>query len=217
MADEQTAEQIAATEAAAAEAAKAEGKTDQEKADAEKVAADAKAKEEEFVDDNALPEGEVPVVKKEGEEGEEEEEEMLPEDQQNITKAVKKIIAPLETTIHNNRVETELQQIMLQNPEYKPFEARIRRFVTAPNRTDLIKAGLPVRSVVIEAISPYLQQIGATKAKAADAKANLASDGGGTQDRPTAAGKFPDVSKMSNKEIEELGEKVKSGRYTPGK
>lgn len=172
-------------------------------------------KKDEFVDDGATPDGEVATpVKKEGEEGEDEE--ITPEDKDAIGKEVKKAIAPLENVIHNNRIETELNSILAQNPEYKPYEARIRRFVTAPNRSNLIKQGLPVKAVVTEALAPYLQQIGAAKVKAADDKANLTKDIGSSERPAAGAGKLPDFGKMSNKEIEEIGEKVKSGRYKPG-
>src|ERR1035437_6259475 len=179
MADEQTQEQIDA------QAADAKATADQATADAEaKAAAEAKATadqaaagedKEEFVDDGANPEGEIAVAKKDGEE---DDEDLADEDKDLIGKAVKKAIAPLENTIYNNTVNTELNNILTQNPEYKPYEARIRRFVTAPNRKDLIKAGLPVRSVVIEAIAPFLQQIGAKMVKTADAKADLTKDTG---------------------------------------
>lgn len=138
-----------------------------------------------------------------------------PEDKTEISKQVKKAIAPLEDTIFKGRIETELQGILAENPEYKPFEARIRRFVTHANRAPLIKQGLPVKTVVLEALAPHLQEIGAAKSKAADDKANLAKDGGSAA-RPSDAGnKLPDFSTMSPQEIEKIGEQVKSHTYKP--
>lgn len=203
---EQTPEEIAAAEATA-EATRV--------ADEAKAAEDAKAKEDgTFVDDGASPEGEVKTA--EAKKEDEEDEELDPEDKDAIGKAVKKAIAPLEDTIHSNKVETELNNIFTQNPEYKPYEARIRRFVTAPNRSIMIKQGLPVKTVVIEALAPVLEQLGATKRKAADDKANQARVDGGSE-RPAAGGKLPDFSKMTPDEIREVGEQVKSGRYNPTK
>lgn len=108
-------------------------------------------------------------------------------------------------------VDKDLNKILTDNPEYKPYEARIRRFVNHENRIGLIKRGLPVNTVVLEAVAPYLQKIGAQKAKVADEKAkNLKTEGQQKGGTPTAK---PDFKNMSVAEIEKIGELVKQGRY----
>lgn len=154
--------------------------------------------------------------------GEDDEDDLDDADEKRIEKAVEKkygsAFKELETireNQHKDKVEADLAKILNANPEYKQYEARIRRFVNHDNRSGLIKQGLPVRTVVIEAIEPYLQKIGAEKAKAADEKANK-ERGGGDQKEAAPTGKV-DYTTMSAKEIEEMGEQVKSGRYKPQK
>lgn len=114
--------------------------------------------------------------------------------------------------IFNQTVENEISKVIANNPEYKPYEDRIRSFVNHPSRSGFIKNGLPVQNVVFEAIAPYLLKIGAEKARAADAKAKESADVG-TSRRPSSASSTPDFKNMTPAQIQEINEQVKSGRY----
>lgn len=142
------------------------------------------------------------------------------EDEKAIGKVVDKKLQSVTKELNDFKeerfkanVDKDLNKILTENPEYKPYEARIRRFVNHDNRIGLIKKGLPVNTVVLEAVAPYLQQIGAAKAKAADEKANKVKVNG-DQKGGAPAGK-PDFKSMTNKQIEEIGELVKQGKYSP--
>lgn len=171
--------------------------------------------DDEFKDDGAEPEGTTTTKKDDEDESEEDlEEEISPTDEKFITKIVDKRLSPLANTLTSTRIETELQNIFANNPEYKTYEARIRRFVTHQNRIELIKQGLPVKTVVIEALEPYLQKIGAEKSRLADEKANRSRVEGGSS--VPQEGTLPDVSKMSSMDIQQMAEQIKAGRYKTG-
>lgn len=177
---------------------------------------------DEFVDDNADPDkysiGDDAPLDNKPPTDPPAENEVPDEDEAAIGKVVDKRLDGVTKQLnavtdrmYRQSVETDLSKIMGQHPEYKPYEARIRRFVTHDNRFKLIKQGLPVNTVVIEAIAPYLQKIGAAKVKAADEKANKTKVNGQQQQATTPDKQ--DYSKMTNQQITEMSESVKSGRY----
>ena len=120
---------------------------------------------------------------KEGDDGDDGEPD--PDDVKVIEKVARKIMAPAVAQAEAMRIETELQAELGKHPEYKPYEKQIRTFVNHENRIGFIKNGLPVSSVVLEAIAPHLQKIGAQKERDAAAAA-AASHGGGSSARPVA-------------------------------
>lgn len=172
-------------------------------------------KSEEIKDDGANPSGQVKEEKEEEDTTEIEEYETFPEDKKAIEKQVKKQVAPYLDTIHKQTVESELKSIFAENPEYKSYEARIRRFVEHPNRSKMIKDGLPVSTVVTEALQPYFPQIITKKREAADKKAREETVNASSV--ATKEAKVEDYSKMSSTDIAKIASQVKSGRYQPQK
>lgn len=131
---------------------------------------------------------------------------------QYVSDKVTEGVDQLKNTMVDSKIEQELTHEIESHPEYKPFEARIRRWVNHDNRKSFIRNGFPVKSVILESIAPYLQQIGAEKARLADAEAR-AKGTVTTTINPTAPSKGIDVSKMTNAEVTAMAELVKSGRY----
>jgi hypothetical protein len=123
-----------------------------------------------------------------------------PEDVKVIEKVVAKIVGPIKAKAEAQQIETDLQSEFGKHPEYKPYEKQIRAFVTHPNRIGFIQNGLPVSSVVIEAIAPYLQKIGAQKERDAAAAA-ASSQGGGNSVRPAGGGQIKDWGKATAEEV----------------
>lgn len=181
-------------------------------------------KADDFVDDDSVPEGSAPADKPQikdkaaddTDDDADDDEDLSPEDKKKIDKYLAKKLDPVTSSVHSQRVETELSQILAANPEYKPYEAKIRRFVNHENRSGLIKQGLPVKTVVLEALAPHLQQIGVAKAKAADEKA-ARTRVDGSSSRPDAPGKLPDFTTKTAAEIEDIAEQVKRGTYNKAK
>lgn len=128
-----------------------------------------------------------------------------------IEKTVESRLSALKGDLEGQRINQEVKSIIEAHPEYKPFEAKIQKWVNHPNRINFIKNGFPVSSVVLEAIAPHLEKIGAEKARLADAKAK-ASGGDGTSPKPKTANTQTDYKSMSPKDIEALAERVKQGR-----
>lgn len=160
----------------------------------------------------AKAEGEEPPKKKEGEE-----DDIDDEDEEVIGKVVNKKTSKIEERLNQaeerefqREVKAELSDILKANPEYEKYKGRIERFVNHPNRIGMIRNGLPVTSVVAEALAPVMQRLGAIKERAA-AKAAAETTSDGTTHRPAPKGKV-DYSKMSDDEIQKTAELVKSGR-----
>ncbi len=128
-----------------------------------------------------------------------------------IEKTIDSRLSEMRGSMEGQRINQEVKDILEQNPEYKPYADKINKWVNHPNRIQFIKNGFPVKSVVLEAIAPHLQQIGAEKARAADQKARE-SEGSGTTTAPQVASTTTDFKAMSNKDIENMAERVKSGR-----
>jgi len=165
--------------------------------------------EEEFV---------PPVLEKDDDtksEDSEDKEEFDPYDSEKaktyIQKQTEKAYAPIKEQIFKDKVESKLNAILSENPEYSPYADKIKKWVTHENRMSLIKSGLPVKTVVLEAIAPYLEKIGAEKIKQADSEADQSKSAGITT-LPKESNSNP-YAGMSNKEIENIAEQVKSGRY----
>lgn len=129
-----------------------------------------------------------------------------------INKSVESRMNKVRNSVLNQTVNNEVRSIIDAHPEYKPYAKRISNWVNHPNRMKFIKQGFPVSAVVSEAISPYLEKIGAEKARIADKKAKESAGDGGTPTPKTTTTKT-DYKAMSDKEFENLTDKVKSGRY----
>jgi hypothetical protein len=130
-----------------------------------------------------------------------------------ISKTVSDAINPVNQTVYKQQIEKEVADVLNANPEYKPYEKTIRAFVNHPNRAGLIKNGLPIATVALEAVAPFLQKIGAEKERKAREAADATRDAGGSR-RPNNAGSTtPDFANMTPAQIQEVNEQVKSGRY----
>lgn len=130
-----------------------------------------------------------------------------------ISKEINKAKEPVEEMLFKQTVDTKLNQILGQNPEFAPYKAKIEKWVNHPNRLTFIKQGLPLKAVVMEAIADDLQRIGAEKAKKADADANATKTGGTTP--PVREAGAVDYNKMTPAQIERMAEDAKAGRFMP--
>lgn len=127
-----------------------------------------------------------------------------------VDQRVEQRLGKIRETMAETRIAAELNNELATHPEYKPYEKRIRNWVNHPNRKFFIAKGFPVKSVILEAIAPYLERIGAEKLKVATDKAKKTTTDGQTTVPPATTKR--DVSKMSNKEVDQLAQDVISGR-----
>ena len=178
---------------------------------------DENADDENQDEEEEIDEDEEPELNEEGSSNSDDEDsEFDPYDPEKakefIKKQTEKANEPLKEQLFQQKVESKLSKILTDNPEYAPYEKRIRNFVNHPNRAKMIRQGLPVNTVVLEAVAPYLQKMGAKKAKIADAEADKTKSNGNNKPavEPKGGNKY---AGMSNDEISKMADQVKSGRY----
>jgi hypothetical protein len=100
---------------------------------------------------------------------------VAPEDEALITKVVSKQFAPIiDKTLAADDNE-EVSAFVKANPDFAPFEAKVRRFMQHPSRRQL-----PVDSLFYEVAGPTLLKLGAERERAANAKAKDTQTGGGS-------------------------------------
>jgi len=136
-------------------------------------------------------------------EGTDEDEEVAQEDKDLITKVVSPMLAPLVDKTLKAEDDQEISAFLIGNPEFKPFEAKTRRYMAHPSRRSL-----PVESVFYEVAGKQLLKIGADRAKAADEKAKQTQTGGGSNRAGEGAKTDWDLSKD---EFEQKQERVRRG------
>lgn len=136
------------------------------------------------------------------------------DDEDKKTPPVKKsnkAVDAINTMRVDAAIDNGINTFFANNPEAKEYQATVEKFVKHAERMKFIKIGLPVETVIAEALAPYQQRIGALKAKAADEEASKTNDGGGsTHAKPSGNA---DYSKMSSKEVRQMARDVESGRY----
>jgi len=114
----------------------------------------------------------------EGEDGDDDDG-LDPEDAQILDGAIKKAVAPLTEKLAAEEDAKELGNFLGEHPHFKPYKAKIERFMKHPSRRHL-----PVTTIAMEAVGPDgMMKIGARIARQADVKK------GGSQGGPTGGGK----------------------------
>ncbi len=136
-------------------------------------------------------------------EGDGEDDEISPEEEKAIEKVVTKKFGHHFEQLNEEREEAELQGFINQNPKFKPYEAKIRKFANHPSRQHL-----PLQSIAYEVAGPDLMRIGAEEARKADAEAAKSTTGGGSARNDSA---HKPVSEMSSAEFREYSDKVRRG------
>jgi len=111
----------------------------------------------------------------EGGEDEGGDDEVAPEDEALINKVVAKTFAPIIDKTQSAEDNTEISEFLSVNPDFKPYEAKARRYIAHPSRRHL-----PVETVFYEVAGKDLMKIGAKRQKKADEEAKDSQTGGGS-------------------------------------
>jgi hypothetical protein len=101
--------------------------------------------------------------------------EIAPEDEALITKVVAKRFAPIIDKSLADDDNREVSTFLEENPDFKPFEAKARRFMQHPSRRSL-----PIKSIFYEVAGDALIRIGAERQRVADLRAKESQTGGGS-------------------------------------
>lgn len=132
--------------------------------------------------------------------------EIAPEDEQLVEKIVDKKLEPLLEERRKAEDDSAIKDYLAENPELKPFEAKVRRFMKHESR-----AHLPVGTIFLEAAgSDFFMKMGAKRAQKAADEAKKGGTGGGGSNRNIAEPKR--VSEMSDAEFKAEQERVRRGQ-----
>ena len=135
--------------------------------------------------------------KPESDEEEDSDEDETPEDDKPVTK---KDLKPIAEGVRSQADEMEWRDVKTKFPPAVKFEKIIKRYMAHPAYADV-----PVESIYFIVAGKYG---GGTKA-AKDQKKNIT--GGHQRRKPESDGKLPDFDNMSDKELDDLAFKVKTG------
>lgn len=102
-----------------------------------------------------------------GESDEDDADDLSPEDAKAIDKRIAKAVAPFRQQAIEAEVDAGISQFLNANPDFKPFEAKARRFALHPSRQNI-----PIKSIFYEVAGDKLLKIGADRVRKADKKAN---------------------------------------------
>lgn len=137
---------------------------------------------------------------------------VLPEDEEIINKVVDKRFAAinpiLQESIQNSiaaKDDAEINAFLTENPDFKQFEAKARRFMAHESRRSI-----PVKSIFYEVAGDKLLKIGADRARKADEEARATQTGGGSN-RASEGGEKT-VFSLSEEEFKAKQEAVRRGR-----
>ena len=97
--------------------------------------------------------------------------------------------------------DQEIKTFLTDNPDFKPYEAKARKYMSHPSRKDV-----PISEIFYGVAGADLLKIGAKRGKIADNEAKKSKTGGGSQD----AGGVKPVSEMSKAELEAKQNEVRS-------
>lgn len=108
--------------------------------------------------------------------GDDDDSDLHPEDAEILNQAVAQAVKPLTDQIQQQKDQAELNTFISENPHFKPYQAKIERFLKHPSRSHL-----PISTIAMEAAGPEgMMKIGARMARTADTKKNSSKSGGST-------------------------------------
>lgn len=127
-----------------------------------------------------------------------------PEYESAISKVVAKNFAPLIDKSIEADDNKEIGEFLTQNPDFKQYESKVRRYMSHPSRRQL-----PIKSIFYEVAGDNLMKIGADRERAAALKAKETQTGGGSNRGGNEAKSDFDLSK---EEFEAKQERIRHGK-----
>jgi len=115
---------------------------------------------------------------------------------------VDKKYGPIEQRVQQEEIEGEVNNFLKDNPDFKPFESKVRKWAAHPSRQNV-----PVSSIFYEVAGPKMMELGAQRKAQADAKAAKTA-GGSTTNAGESSGK--NYSEMTDAEWQQEIANVKS-------
>lgn len=100
-----------------------------------------------------------------------------PEAKKFVQKELQKALDPFIKKQIQEEDNQEIDAFLQQNPDFKPYVDRVRKFANHPSRE-----ALPIKSIFYEVAGPDLLKLGALRAKKAGDEARETNAGGGSGD-----------------------------------
>ena len=143
---------------------------------------------------------------------EEEDENLTPSGKKAISRAIEEQVGPIKTALKRETDEKELQGVLSKYGENaKPLETKLRKYMDHP-----AYAGVPVEQIFLGLAAKKYGLALPDKEKEkeeADEAAGGSKIPGGSKRKKESTGKIPDVSKMSDAEVDRLADQVKTGQF----
>jgi hypothetical protein len=127
--------------------------------------------------------------------------EVDPADEELITKVVGKHFKPFFEKSLQAEDEQEIQDFLTDNPDFKPYEAKARKYMQHPSRRQI-----PIEEIFYSVAGKDLLKIGARKQKEADDDAARGNAGGGSS---RGGGESKNVWDMPKEDFEKQQEAVR--------
>ncbi len=121
-----------------------------------------------------------------------------------IRKVVEPMLAPLVKDKVAAEDDQEVKDFLKDHPDFKPYEAKVRKFMAHPSRQNL-----PIKSIFYEVAGDDLMKLGAKRKEKADDKARHTQSGGGSN-RGADGGQKP-VKEMTPEEFAARQERIRHG------
>ena len=132
---------------------------------------------------------------------EEDDDDIAPEDEAMVDKVIRKRYGSKFDQLDEKADEGEVKDFVADNPQFKPYQKKILRFLKDPSRSHL-----PVKTIAYEVAGDDLMKLGAKKGKQADIQSRKRA-GGGHSTSKTSGGKS--TADMSDEEFDAEVERVK--------
>lgn len=127
-----------------------------------------------------------------------------PKDLEIIDKKVDERLRPITERIEQEEDDREINNFLKDNPEFKKFEGKVRKYASHESRKNI-----PIDELFYSVAGKSLLTMGAKRARKSDAEAGQ-NKTGGTSTRNAPSGKS--VQDMSSKEFEEYQNQIRTRR-----
>lgn len=134
-------------------------------------------------------------------EDDEDEDDVDPADKETIGKVVAKALKPFIEKEAREQDDREVSTFLTENPDFKPYEAKARKYMSHPSRKDV-----PIEEIFYGVAGKDLLKIGAKRAKIANDEAKKTKSAGGSAD----AGGVKTNASLSREELAEKQAQVRS-------
>lgn len=124
---------------------------------------------------------------------------------EQIVQVVDERLKPIIEKSERETEEAELSTFFNVNPDFKPYEAKIKKFAAHPTRRHL-----PIETIAYEVAGKDLMKIGASRERQAMAAAAASQAGGGNGPQADGAAHKP-INEMTKEEFKDFKEKVRRG------